>query len=368
MADSNKTEQATPQKQRKAREKGQVARSREFSSTLAGIAAVSVFFWQAPAGVQQWRQLFQSCLDLAAARATVSPKTMVFWCGWTVLRWTLPPMLCAFGLSLLSSVAQGGFLIAPEALKPDISKMSPASKLKQLFSLTGLSSLLKSLLPFFVIAYLAYGTVSDNWARIVTASEVSLRTFASLLTSVCFAVGWKSALVLLVWSGVDYLLVWRKLNSDLKMTRQEVRQEMKDDEGDPMIKGRRRRMQRQRRRKETLKAVETATVVVANPTHFAVALRYEVDMDAPVVVAKGRDLLAEEIKNVARWQGIAIVENPPLAHALYRGVEIGQTIPAKLYTAVAEILAMVFRAQAQVRKQNQQRQRATYPWQTNPGY
>jgi len=135
------------------------------------------------------------------------------------------------------------------------------------------------------------------------------------------------------------------------MSRQEVRDELKQNEGNPAVKGRIRRLQRQMRRRQMLRDTEKASVVITNPTHFAVALQYTMDMEAPIVIAKGRDFLAQEIKEVARWHNIPIMENPPLAQALYKTVEVGQAIPSALYTAVAEILAFVFRAQAMARQQ-----------------
>jgi len=140
------------------------------------------------------------------------------------------------------------------------------------------------------------------------------------------------------------------MSSDLKMTRQEVREEHKESDGNPVIKLRFHRLRREMRKRHSLKAAATATVVVTNPTHYAIALRYETEMPAPIVVAKGRNLLAERIKQMARDSGIMLVENKPLAQALYKSVEVGDSIPAKLYQAVAEILALVFRAEAEVRK------------------
>jgi flagellar biosynthetic protein FlhB len=153
-----------------------------------------------------------------------------------------------------------------------------------------------------------------------------------------------------VWSCADYFLTWRKNENDLRMSRDELKQEMKETDGNPQVKMRIRRIQRQMRRQFMLKETERATVVVTNPTHFAVALLYEMDMDAPIVLAKGKNLLAQKMKEIARWKEIPILENPPLAQALYKTVDVGQTIPAKLYTAVAEVLAFVFRAQAQVKQ------------------
>jgi flagellar biosynthetic protein FlhB len=166
---------------------------------------------------------------------------------------------------------------------------------------------------------------------------------------------WKSGLVLVAWSAVDYLLTLKKINSDMKMSKQEVREEYKETDGNPVIKSRIRQLQRAMRRRKSLAAAATATVVVTNPTHYAIALRYETDMPAPIVVAKGRNLLAEKIKQLARENGIMLVENRPLAQALYKSVEVGDAIPAKLYQAVAEILAMVFRAQSEVRRNDAER-------------
>jgi flagellar biosynthetic protein FlhB len=169
---------------------------------------------------------------------------------------------------------------------------------------------------------------------------------------------WKSGLVMLVWSGVDYLLLWFKSESDLKMSKQEIREEMKDSDGNPANKGRMRKMMRQARRKQMIKATETATVVITNPTHYAVALRYELNMPAPIVVAKGLDLLAQKIKEIARDRSIPIMENKPLAQALYKGAEVGDSIPAALYHAVAEILVLVYKAQAEVTQRDAQRRAA----------
>jgi len=349
MADSNKTEKPTPRRRQKAREKGQVARTRELPSVLGCTAALAIFSWQASGAVQKWCGFLRSTMDWSASSAGVPGTTLFLWSGWQVLRWTAPAMLGAWVVSFTASVMQGGLVFAPEALTPKPERMSPANKLAQMFSLTGLSGLLKSLLPFGAILYLGVGVFRSHWPEIVLASGLELRAFTSMVVAIAFEVGWKSLLVLLAWAGVDYFLTWRKLEGDLRMSRQEMREEHKESEGDPAVKGRIRRMQRQMRRQQMLKATETATAVITNPTHFAIALRYEREMPAPIVIAKGKDLIAEQIKEVARWHGIPTIENPPLAQVLYRTVAIGQEIPAKLYIAVAEILALIHRAQAQAR-------------------
>lgn len=349
--DANKTEQPTPQRRKKARDQGQVARSRELSSALAWACVLGLVAWQAPQVVRQWRGLLQSTLDVSAREPLRSTGPVFMLNAVAVLRWTAPVILGAWALALGAGVAQGGLIFAPEALAPKIERLSPSGKLSQMFSLTGLSGILKSLLPFGVILWIGISTVSKHIGEIATASELGLGTTTVLLANLIWALCWKSGLVLLAWAGVDYFLVRQKLEGDLKMSRQELRDEAKDTEANPLIKGRIRRIQRQMRRRQMLRDTAKASVVITNPTHFAVALQYEMDMEAPTVVAKGRDLLAQQIKEVARWHGIAIMENPPLAQALFRTVEVGQAIPAKLYTAVAEILAFVFRAQAQARQQ-----------------
>jgi flagellar biosynthetic protein FlhB len=209
---------------------------------------------------------------------------------------------------------------------------------------------LKSLLPFSAILWITVAMMQDHWEAMVHASSLGLRPYSSFIGSMLFELTWKSVLVLVAWSGVDYMLTLKKINSDLKMSKQEIREEYKETDGNPVIKLRIRQLQRAMRRRKSLAAAATATVIVTNPTHYAIALRYETDMPAPIVVAKGRNLLAEKIKQLARDNGIMLVENRPLAQALYKSVEVGDAIPSKLYQAVAEILALVFRAQAEVRQ------------------
>jgi flagellar biosynthetic protein FlhB len=349
MADSQRSEKATPQRRKKAREQGQVARSRDISATLGALAVMALISATLPTAFRQWGTLYQRTIDLGIAEDLRPTSAVLFWSAGEAILWSAPALLAAFAVATFSSVAQGGFIFAPAALAPKLSRISPAGKFKQMFSLSGLSMLLKSLLPFGVIALIGEQIIRRDWALLASSTSAGVGGCASLLASRVFELSWKSLLVLLVWSGVDYLLTWRKLESDLKMSKEEIKQEFKESDGNPAVKMRMRKIQRSIRRRRLLKEAERATVVITNPTHFAVALRYELNMEAPIVVSKGRDLLAQQIKDVARWQGIAVVENPPLAQALYRGVEIGQAIPAKLYAAVAEILAFVFRAQEQAR-------------------
>ena len=298
----------------------------------------------------QWKALLRDSLNWAGSAESLSDVVRP---PWNNLR-TFQIAGLAAGLSwliaVLASVAQGGLVVAPSSLGWRAERISPAAKMKQLFSLTALSNLLKSLIPVAAIIFLAAGVLIRDWQAILLLPYSGGWRVASFTLQRLGEIGWKAALVLLAWSGADYLFQRVNFERDLRMSRQEVVDEYKETEGHPTIKARIRRLQRQVRRRRMLKETEKATVVVTNPNEFAVALEYRPEMAAPAVVAKGRNLLAQQIKQVARWYGIPLVENPPLAHALYRAVEVGQSIPPKLYAVVAEVLAMIYRAQARAQQ------------------
>jgi flagellar biosynthesis protein FlhB len=187
---------------------------------------------------------------------------------------------------------------------------------------------------------------------VISSSRAAVPALLGWMYTRWYEIAWKCGLVLLAWSVVDYFLQKRQMENSLMMTKQEVTQEGKDAEGSPQVRGEIRKRRRALRKKWTMKDVQRATAVIVNPQHFAVALEYRPQtMSAPVVVAKGVNEMALKIKQTARWSNIPIVENAPLAQALYRAAEVGEAIPAKLYTAVAEILAFLFRTQATLRNQ-----------------
>lgn len=358
MADQNKTEQATPRHRKRARERGQVTRSRELNAALAMGAVAGVLAFMGRSAVPQWTTYFRNVLDLAGSDSIEPGGPLLFWTSIEAMRWVFPVLVAALAVSLFTGLAQGGFVFAPDALSPKFDRLNPASKLKQMVSLTAVSTILKSLVPFSAIAWVGYACVRGHWGEILLSSYVDARRSASLIATIVLEITWKSGLILLAWGGVDYLLLWRKNESDLKMSREEIKEEFKQSDGNPQNKARIRKLQKQTRRKQMLKAAETATVVVTNPTHYAVALRYEVNMAAPIVVAKGLDNLAQKIKEIAWLRDIPVMENRPLAQALYKGAEVGDPIPAALYHAVAEILVLVYKAQAEVRNREAQRRAA----------
>ena len=347
MAESDRTEEATPHKRAKAREKGQIARSRELPTALALTAIVMILDWYGKTFLMQWRAFFAKSLEMAHSTSFGSFLFLMQTTTRVTANWIVPCLAIGVALSVAGNVAQGGMVFATEALTPDISRMNPASNIKKIFSIGGMGNMLKSLIPMTVIAYLAFAMLLRDWNWIALSSTVGAHISVSWLMTRAYEISWKSAMVFLGWSGFDYMFQRTQLSRQLRMSRQEIIQENKDTMGNPQIKGRIRRLQRQMRRRMMIRDVGKATVVITNPTEYAVALKYQPGvMQAPVVVAKGRNVLAKQIRQEAVWHNVPIVENRPLAHALYRAVQVGQAIPPALYLAVAEILAFIFRAQA----------------------
>ena len=349
MADSNKSEQATPRQRQKAREQGQVTRSRELSGALSMCAVAGTMYMMCQNAVPEWAHYFRTTLDLASADSIEPGGALLFGTTIETLRWIVPILGAGLVVSVIAGVAQGGFVFAPEALAFKFERLSPPDRMKQLFSAAGLSTILKSLLPFSAIVWVGVASIRAHWVAITASTSIDVRGFVHLIGGILLELCWKSALILLIWSAVDYMLLWWKNEGDLKMSRQDLKDEMRQSEGNPESKARVRRLQRQSRRRQILKAAETATVVITNPTHYAVALRYEENMKAPLVVAKGLDNLAAKIKEIAWKLDIPLIENRPLAQALYKTVEVGDPIPSALYHAVAEILVLIYKAQAEVR-------------------
>jgi flagellar biosynthetic protein FlhB len=229
------------------------------------------------------------------------------------------------------------FFAGAIGFKPD--RINPVSNIKNLFSMRAAARLAKSLLPASLLAVFAVQRI----ARELTLPPFST-TRLELLGSDVYGLLLAAAWLLFGWSAIDYLVEWQSRESRLKMSKQDMRDEMKQTEGNPQIRSRIRGLQRQMRRRRVKADVSKAAVVLTNPTHYAVALGFDfTTMEAPKVMAKGRNLLAEEIKAEARWAGVPIIENPPLARSLYRSVEVGQPIPVDLYAAVAAILAYLYR-------------------------
>ena len=345
MAD-NRTEKGTPRRRHDAREKGQVLRSRDLVSALTVLAVVLLLVWDPQVWVGRWQSYFSRVMEASIGGDWAGRVPVISWTSLAVAQWLWPIFAVAWLVATGSTLGQGGLSIATEALAPNFNRLNPVKNVQQLFSLAGFSRILRSLLPSGAIFYLAYRLLSNAAPTIVHAARLSSHALLGLIGGLCFSVAWQSSMVLIAWAGVDYILQRQTFEKSLRMTKQEVKQESKDTDGNPHTRNRFRRLRRELLRKSLQKDVKRATAVITNPTHYAVAIEYRpATMIAPVVVAKGRNLIAQKIKELARWHEIPIVENPPLAQALYGAVDVGQMIPPKLYAAVAEILAFLYRAQ-----------------------
>jgi flagellar biosynthetic protein FlhB len=357
------TEQATPQRKKKAREEGDVVRSRELLSAIAMLGGMLMLGATAHGFVADWAKVYVESLRSAAVGEMNGEQ------GWNqAIRQMLQPALLPVGLvlaasfvgTLIAGIAQvGGVEIHPKSIEPKFTKLNPVSNLGNLFSLQSATRVVKSLVPAAAMVVVSWGAVKALMLPMPVMSLVRLPATFSTAYSLALDAAW----ITLAWSGLDYAIEWRSWNERLKMSKQEIREEMKDAMGNPQVKGRVRQIQRAMRKRKVKADMSRASVVITNPTHYAVALEFSFEtMQAPTVLAKGRDLLAAEIREEARWAGIPIIENPPLARSLYRTVEPGQSIPFDLYAAVAGILAYLYRQKVEERlrydRQKQQAQQA----------
>jgi flagellar biosynthetic protein FlhB len=354
MADKG-TEQATPLRKKKARERGDSVHSRELLSAVAMLGGVMVLGALSTGFVSSWAKVYAGSLRSATVGLNGVDRQGGEQLLIVAVRQLLVPALLPVGLvlaasfvgALVSGVAQsGGVQIHPEAMKFKFAKLNPVTNLANLFSLRSATRVAKSLVPAAVMVVLGWGALKALMIPMPVMSLVRLPATFSTAYGLALDAAW----VTLAWSGLDYAIEWRSWNQRLKMSKQEMREEIRDAMGNPQIKAKVRQIQRAMRKRKVKADMSRASVVITNPTHYAVALEFSFEtMSAPTVLAKGRDLLAAEIREEARWAGIPIIENPPLARSLYKMVEPGQSIPFELYAAVAGILAYLYRQKVEER-------------------
>jgi flagellar biosynthetic protein FlhB len=342
---SSKTEQPTERRVQKAREGGQFASAREMVSALQFL----VFLGLLAAGGASWLDHFRLTTRAIFARAfagelRVEDLSLLYW----QIFWRhLVPLLAAGLVVALATLAirlittRFGFSL--KRLTPDLARLSPLSRLSQLPS-QNLSSLAQAVVMLPLFLWAVYVVAREKLEIMLTLPLASVESGCRFLGASLMELCWKAAGVFLVVGAVDLFRQMRRYQRDLRMSKQEIKEEVKDLEGNPQMKARIRRLQRDRLRRQMMKEVPKATAVIVNPTHYAVAIRYQMEsMSAPLVVAKGKNYLALRIRQKAIEHDVPIIENPPLAQALYHSVEVGQEIPAHLYRAVAEILAYIFK-------------------------
>ena len=343
-SDLDKSEQPTDSKLKKAKEKGQIPRSRELTSLMILLVGIMLFWIMGTHFVSKLKTIIQQAM--LVAHRTDDDKQIIFNLInlLTAGFWAIFPIFVGLVIvAIIAPLSVGGLLFSLQSIKPNLGKLNPISGFKRLFSLRIFSELFKSILKVVLIAFAAALFLIHQFPNMLALPSMYLNNALSQVMQLLIYASLLIVLALIPMVGFDiFYQIWSNLKK-LKMSKQEVKDEFKEQEGNPQIKGRIRQMQQAMARRRMMKDVPKANVIVTNPTHYAVALQYdEKTMSAPKILAKGTDNIASKIKQIAQEHQIPQLEAPPLARALYRHGEIGKSIPAELYAAVAQILAWVY--------------------------
>lgn len=349
-----KSEEPTSKKLEDARKKGQVARSKELATMLIMMIASLWLLWLGPQMMVDFERMMIIGFSLERDHAFDMKRAAdLIFAQFEAALWLIFPFVMGMMvMAIVANILVGGWLFSTEVMAPKFSKLNPIAGIKRMFSLHALVELIKALLKFFLMAVLAilfiYSTLREVYHLGLIEVEPGLASAGEILAMALVVMS--LGLIVIAVIDVPYM-IW-KHNEDMKMTLQEVKDEFKQTEGNPEIKGRIRRMQQEMAMRRMMQDVPTADVIITNPEHYAVALKYDGEkMNAPVVLAMGMDFMAAQIRTIATQNNVEIVRSPALARALYYNSEVGQVIPRQLFVAVAQILAMVF--QLKERKINQ---------------
>lgn len=343
---SDKTEKATPKKRQDLRKKGQVMQSKEVTSTLTilmiflSLRLFGDFIFSEVKGV------FHFFLNETASYDMGDPADVMRVLTYSITeiaKVSAPFFLIAILIGSVGTYAQIGFLFTYEPLKPKFSNLNPLSGLKKIFSSRSLFELAKSIAKVILVSWVAWASIEAEFGNMMKLMDLELGALTLYLIDSSINIAIKICFTLLIIAAVDYFFQWRKFEKDIRMSKQEIKEEYKQMEGSPEIKSKIKQKQREISMRRMLKEVPKADVVITNPTHYAVAIQYDPKKrSAPFVVAKGVDFMAQRIKEIARENKIHTYENRPLAQALYNTVEVGEAVPPELYKAVAEVLAFVY--------------------------
>ncbi len=345
--DPDKTEEATPRRKQEARKKGQVPRSTELNSVLVLLALFVILNFFGRWFYKELINYVEQYLSPGELNTELSDSNLgdlLIRHGTMFLRLFLPLGLGALLTGLVINFIQVGAMFTLEPLKPKFSKLNPIAGLQRLFSARGFVELAKSIIKLAIVAYFAYSTIREHLFLFLDMVRQTPFDVAMAVWRIIYQVAVKICVFLLVLAILDYLYQRWEFRKSLRMTKREVKDEYKQTEGNPQIKNKIRQRQREIAMRRMMQDVPKADVVITNPTHLAIALRYDSSkMAAPVVVAKGEGFIAQKIKEIAAANDVVLVENKPLAQAIYKTVDIGEAIPANLFQAVAEVLAYVYR-------------------------
>ena len=352
-----KTEPATQKKLDDARKEGQVAKSKEIANGMGLMALFLVLkIWTGKMGtgfLETFNTIYNripQVTNLIGGTAPENEMIMLLRHGATqLLLIVLPILLAGFVVAFVSDIWQVKWRPTTKPLQPKFSKLNPIKGFQKIFSVNSLVELLKSIIKIVIIVWMAYSYIKDKTEYLFYLYDMEIMPALSLILQVITDLGIRIAAVYLVFAFADYAYQKWKFSEDMKMTKQEVKEEYKNQEGDPQVKGKIRSKMMEVSRRRMMQALPQADVVITNPTHYAVAIKYDPAVsDAPVVIAKGQDYLAQKIKEIARENKVEIVENKPLARMLYANVEVGEAVPPEMYQAVAEVLAFVYHLQGKV--------------------
>ena len=348
MARPDATEKPTPKRKREARERGQVARSHDIGSSAIFIAIVVALHVGFLGAIDAGAQAFMVSLSHAGSHQELTVRSVGGLFASSLMPYT-PLLAMAFAsaivLAVLANLLQFGFLFSPKLIAPNFGKLNPLAGFQRIFfSPQTLVQFLKQVLKLGIVIVICWLGIKDNLTMLYALGHASPHDIIVEIEGVIFGIGIKVGVLLLLLGVADYVWERRRLNQSLKMTKTEVRDEHRQSEGNPEARQALRQRQRAMARKRMMAAVPKATVVVTNPTHYAVALEWdELKMDAPVLTAKGADLIAKRIRELAVEHGVPILENPPLARTLYAKVELDSPVPPDLYAAVAQVIAFVYK-------------------------
>jgi|SRR5579871_2184102 len=345
MADQGRTEKPTKRRLDKARREGQFPASREFLAGLQFLTFVVVISVGGAKFLERTSEMARYFLS-AAFRIQLSSNSVATLYRTTLIHIFMPLFwmgICLTTVALSGQLASTRLGISFEKLAPDVKRLNPMQKIRAVPA-QNMASFLQALLFLPLIAFAVYTISRDNLAAFAGLSREGVVPALVVVAASMKTLLWKAAILFAVIGVLDFLRVYRRHAKSLRMSKQELRDEAKETEGNPQMKGRIRRLQRDLARRTMMKDIAKATAVIVNPTHYAVAIRYEMEgMAAPLVLAKGRNYLARRIREIAMDHQIPIIENQPLAQALYKSTEVGQEIPAHLYRAVAEVLAYILK-------------------------
>ncbi|MDU3409350.1 fused FliR family export protein/FlhB family type III secretion system protein [Clostridium sp.] len=346
FANEEKTEEATPKKKSEARKKGQIARSKDVGLAITMVTCTLVILLLSGMIVGNLKDtmvyFLQSGMlqDINEMSIKSIVLTVLMKAGLCILPVVVPIMIAG----IVASLMQTGFLLTGEPLKPKFSKLNPISGFKNMFSKKSFVDLLKNLAVVTVIGFIGFLYVRDNYDKILQISNTYLPSIGGQVQDLVVGIFFQVSVVLVIIAAADYFVQFKFHQKDLRMTKQEIKEEYKQMEGDPQIKSKIKQKQREMATRRMMASVADATVVITNPTHLSIALKYEEgNNEAPKVVAKGADLVALKIKEVAKENDVPIMENKPLARMIYEQVDIDREVPQEMYQAVAEILAMVYK-------------------------